>query len=60
VTCRITKFVNSPISVSARFSLSMVAFGASQAGFAPLYTQSAVKFPAIVEQSLGSNRPRVS
>jgi hypothetical protein len=57
VTCKITKFVNSPIAVIERSSVSMVAFGA---GSAPLYTQSAVKFPVIVEQSLGLNRPRVS
>jgi hypothetical protein len=56
VTCRITNCVNVPAAISARSSVSIVAFGANSA---PLYTQSTIKFPAIVEQSLGLNRPRV-
>jgi len=56
VTCTITNLVNAPAAISARFSTSIVAFGAAAA---PLYIQSAVKFPAILEQSMGLNRPRV-
>ena len=56
VTCTIKNCVNVAAAIGAILSVSIVAFGADSA---PLYTQSAVKFPAIVEQSLGLNRPRV-
>jgi len=57
VTCRITNCVNAPAAIGARSTVPIVAFGANSA---PLYIQSAIKFPAIFEQSLGLNRPRVS
>jgi len=56
VTCKILNLVNSPFAAVARSSVSIVVFGANSA---PLYTQSAIRFPAIFEQSLGFHRPRV-
>jgi hypothetical protein len=56
VTCSIKNLINVPAAISARSVVSIVVFGAN---FAPLYIQSAVKFPAIHEESLGLKRPRV-
>jgi hypothetical protein len=57
VTCTITNLVNVPDALTARSTVSIASFGIDAA---PLYLQSAITFPVIVEQSLGFNRPRVS
>jgi hypothetical protein len=57
VTCSIKNLINAPAAISARSAVSIAVFGAN---FSPLYIQSAVKFPAIHEESLGLKRPRVS
>ena len=56
ITCKISNLVNVPTSAVERSTVSLVAFGSNDA---PLYIQTAIKFPAIFVQSLGLNRPRV-
>ena len=57
VICKILNLVNSPLAAGVRPVVSVSVFGANSA---PLYFQIAIRFPAIFEQSLGFNRPRVS
>jgi hypothetical protein len=57
VTCKVTNLVNVPDTLTARSTVSFAVFGTNGA---PLYVQSAIRFPNIVNQSLGLNRPRVS
>lgn len=56
ITCKISNLVNVQTSAVERSTVSLVAFGSNDA---PLYIQTAIKFPAIFVQSLGLNRPRV-
>jgi hypothetical protein len=56
IVCRIRNFVNSPDPVTSSNTVTFSAFGANAA---PLYIHTAVIFPSVIEQSLGSNRPRV-
>jgi hypothetical protein len=57
VTCSISSLINPPLAFGSSNLVSVHIFGADSF---PLYFQSAIKFPAIFEQSLGINRPRVS